>query len=264
MSPRLAGRTAVVTGVSRRSGIGYAIAHRLASAGADVLVQSWRPHDLEQPWGGDPDGPEGVVARLRQGLPPGSGRVEHVEADLADAEAPAALVAEARRRFGPVAIVVANHARSSAVGLAGLTAAELDLCWAVNARATLLLVQAFAAQPDLPPSGRVVTFTSGQHLEPMPGELPYAVTKGAVQQATASLAAALAPRGVTVNCVNPGPTDTGWADAVRHADVAARFPAGRWGTPDDAARVVEWLVGDDGRWVTGQTLVSDGGFSLTR
>jgi 3-oxoacyl-[acyl-carrier protein] reductase len=94
----------------------------------------------------------------------------------------------------------------------------------------------------------------------MPDELPYALSKGAVQSIVASLADALAERGVTVNGLNPGPVDTGWAAGPRHDPIARRFPAGRWGTPEDAARVVAWLASDEAAWVTGQTIHAEGGF----
>ena len=95
----------------------------------------------------------------------------------------------------------------------------------------------------------------------MPDELPYIVTKGALHQLTRSVAVHLMPRGITVNCVDPGPNDTGYADDATRATVAAANPAGRWGTPADAARLVAWLVGDEAAWVTGQVIASDGGWS---
>jgi 3-oxoacyl-[acyl-carrier protein] reductase len=145
--------------------------------------------------------------------------------------------------------------------LAGeVTAAELDATLAVNTRAVLLLVQAFAARHDGRPGGRVVLFSSGQHLGPMPGELAYAASKGALVEVTASLADALADRGITVNTINPGPTDTDYVDQATRERVARRFPAGRWGAPDDAARLVAWLCTDDAAWVTGQVINSEGGF----
>ena len=124
-------------------------------------------------------------------------------------------------------MLVANHARSSEGGLAEVSADELDLSFAVNARATVLLVRAMAAQVG-PDGGRVVLFTSGQYHGGMPGELAYVASKGAVHQLTATLAVELAPRGVTVNCVDPGPTDTGWADDARAPGRARRprRPAG--------------------------------------
>ncbi len=87
----------------------------------------------------------------------------------------------------------------------------------------------------------------------------YVASKGALHQLTTSLSAHLAPRGITVNTVNPGATDTGYAtpdvlDAVRRLE-----PLGRWGEPDDAARLIAWLATDDARWITGQIINSTGG-----
>jgi 3-oxoacyl-[acyl-carrier protein] reductase len=257
----LAGRVAIVTGVSRRVGIGLAVARRLAALGAGLFVTSWAAHDRERPWGADPGGVAAVLAELGSGdASSPAGRVGHLEADFLDPGAPDRVMAAAVEAFGHVDILVCNHARSSLGGLGQLTAAELDATFAVNTRAVLLLVQAFAAQHDGRPGGRVVLFTSGQHLGPMPGELAYAASKGALVAVTASMADTLADRGVTVNTINPGPTDTGYVDQATRERVATMFPAGRWGAPDDAARLVAWLCTDDAAWVTGQVVNSEGGF----
>ena len=257
MTSPLQGRVALVTGVGRRIAIGAAVARRLASDGAAVVAASWSPHDAEQPWGADPGGSESVVAEIVTA----GGRAVHVAADLADPDAAHRLVDAARTAFGHVDVLVANHARSSAQSLEQLTAAELDLSHAVNTRGSLLLAQAHAAQHDGRPGGRVVFFTSGQYHGAMPDELPYIASKGALHQLTRSVAAHLMPRGITVNCVDPGPNDTGYADDATRAAVAAANPGGRWGTPSDAARLVAWLVSDEAAWVTGQVIASDGGWS---
>jgi 3-oxoacyl-[acyl-carrier protein] reductase len=256
MAP-LDGRVALVTGVSRRQGIGFAIARRLLLDGASVFVSGWEPHDAEMPWGADAAGPDAVAGELD----PGDGRFVTAPVDLEDPDGPRRLVDAAVERFGTLDVLVANHARSSSQDLAALTVDELDRCWAVNTRATLLLVQALAGldRGDRP-GGRVVLFTSGQHLAPMAGELPYSVTKGAIHQMTRSLADATADLGITVNCVNPGPVDTGWAHGELHAEIAARFPSARWGTPADVANLVGWLASDDAAWITGQVIDSEGGF----
>jgi 3-oxoacyl-[acyl-carrier protein] reductase len=189
------------------------------------------------------------------------GRLAHIQADLGDPAAPARVIDSAIEEFGAIDVLVVNHARSSDVSLEDVTAEELDAAWAVNARAAVLLVQAFAARhDDSRPGGRVVLFTSGQHLGPMAGELPYAISKGAVHQMTASLADALAGRGITVNAINPGPVDTGWPGAELRERLRPAFPAGRWGRADDIAPVVAWLASDDGAWVTGQVIDAEGGF----
>jgi 3-oxoacyl-[acyl-carrier protein] reductase len=125
----------------------------------------------------------------------------------------------------------------------------------------VLLVQAYAARhDDSRPGGRVVLFTSGQHRGPMAGELPYAISKGAIHQMTPSLADSLAGRGITVNAINPGPVDTGWPSDELRERLTPAFPAGRWGRPEDIAPVVAWLASDDSAWVTGQVIDAEGGF----
>jgi 3-oxoacyl-[acyl-carrier protein] reductase len=246
---RLDGRQALVTGVSRRAGIGFAIARRLLDAGASVFIHGWSRHDAEQPWGAEPGGTEAVAREL--GVP-------FVEADFAEAGAPALVVGTAHKALGSLDLLVVNHARSGHGRLSELTAEELDAFLHENVRASLLLVKEFAARhDDERPGGRVVLFTSGQHIAPMAREVAYAVSKGALHQATATLAEDLAERGITVNAVNPGPTDTGWLGG---RDPGSAMPFGRWGTPDDAARLVAWLCSDDAAWVTGQVINSEGGF----
>jgi hypothetical protein len=139
MAP-LDGRVALVTGVSRRQGIGFAIARRLLLDGASVFVSGWEPHDAEMPWGADAAGPDAVAGELD----PGDGRFVAAPVDLGDPDGPRRLVDAAVERFGTLDVLVANHARSSSQDLAALTVDELDRCWAVNTRATLLLVQALA------------------------------------------------------------------------------------------------------------------------
>ncbi len=262
MSPAepLRGRVALVTGASRRIAIGAAVTRRLVADGAAVLIHSWSPHDADQPWGDDPGGPGALVAELRsQG-----GRVEHVAADFADPDAPARVVDAARNAFGHLDVVVANHARSSDQTLEELTVAEISLSYAVNTAATLLLVKAYAAQHDGRLGGRVMLFTSGQYPR-----------RHAIRAALCRIEGSTAPAhgqprrpphapGHHGQLHQPGPNDTGYADANALAALAARSPSGRWGRPVDAARHVAWLASDEADWVTGQVIASDGGWSTSR
>ena len=247
----------VVTGVSRRSGIGFAIVQRLLRDGARVLIHSFSPGDAEQPSGADP----GEMDALLDELGGASDRLQRIEADLGDPEAPRRVIESAIDAFGAVDALVVNHAHSSDQSLEAVTAEELDRAWAVNGRAAILLAQAFAAShDDERADGRIVLFTSGQHLGPMPGELPYVVSKGAIQQATRTLADELADRGIAVNAINPGPVDTGWPSSEKRERLRSAFPAGRWGRTEDIAPVVAWLISPDSAWVTGQTIDAEGGF----
>jgi 3-oxoacyl-[acyl-carrier protein] reductase len=288
---RLAGRSALVTGVSRRRGIGYAIAARLASEGANVFVQHYAAHDADQPWGGDDL--DAVRAGIQERLTPGAAFGD-VSADLARPDAPARVIDAARHALGRLDMLVCNHARSGGDGsIFDMTAERLSGHFDVNTRSTLLLTRHFADQftggegrnestssrpgdaeqhsgPfDEFATGRVVWMTSGQLDGPMRGEVAYATSKAALAGVTPTVAAELLGRGILLNTVNPGPVNTGYLDADTSdrspetvAHVLASMPFGRFGQPDDVARLIAWLASPDGRWVTGQVLTSDGGFSL--
>ena len=257
----LAGRVAIVTGVSRQVGIAATITRQMLIDGASVVATGWHQHDADQPWGAEGGRSQATVDFVTAEIANAEGRLHYVERDLADPDVPDSLANLAVGRFGALDIIVACHARSSGQSLRDVTVAELDASWAVNARATVLLAKALQRCRDPRRlGGRLITFTSGQHLGPMPNEVPYIISKGAIQQMTASLSDALIDEGITVNCINPGPVDTGYANAEGLAQVAARFPAKRWGQPSDVASLVRFLVSDDGAWVTGQTINSEGGF----
>lgn len=253
MSHPLAGRVALITGVSRRIGIGYAVARRLLESGADLFIQHYSPFDAAQPWGADDV--NALIADLREIGP----RVEHTTADFSDQDAPQQVVSAAVDAFGHVDILVANHAYSVDYDLENVTAEALDKHLTVNVRGTVLLVKHFAEQHNGQPGGRVVMMTSGQHLHPMADNIAYIASKGAIHQLTLSLSAHFIRRGITVNTINPGATDTGYADDALRAAIIAESPQGRWGEPDDAARLIAWLATDDARWITGQVIDSTGG-----
>ncbi|MEU1756097.1 SDR family oxidoreductase [Micromonospora matsumotoense] len=247
-------RVFLVTGVSRRVGIGAAVARTLAADGHLLLLTGLPGYDHAQPYGGDPDGVPALLAELGEAA-------DHVTADLLDPGTPADLVAEAVRRHGRLDAVVAAHAYSTRTSLGELDATQIDRHLLVNVRATLLLADAFATAFTAGAGGRLVFFSSGQRLGPMPAELAYAASKAALENLTTQLAPLLMARGITVNCLNPGPTDTGYAPPDAHAAVAALFPGGRWGTPKEAARLVRFLCSRDADWITGQVIDSEGGFN---
>ena len=248
----LKGRVALITGVSRKRGSGYGIAKRLADMGADLFLHSFAPYDKDR----DPSDSLFILQTLSD-----SGiKVEQKEADFFDPESPARLMQAAVERFAHIDILVVNHTYSAWQSLEALTAEDIDRHLIINVRGSLLLLREFVKQHDGRPGGRVILMTSGQHLSPMPRELAYVASKGALHQLTLSLSELLIEKGITVNTVNPGPTHTWKPGEEEYQQVLQRMPQGRWGEPDDAARLISWLVSDDGVWITGQVINSAGGF----
>ena len=141
-----------------------------------------------------------------------------------------------------------------------IEAEELDKHYQINLRATLLLSSNFARSINKEKGGRIINLSSGQFKGPMKNEIAYAATKGAVDALTISLAAELAPEGITVNAVNPGPTDTGWMDQDLKEELLKKFPQGRIGQPEDTARLVSFLASKEAEWITGEIINSEGGF----
>jgi 3-oxoacyl-[acyl-carrier protein] reductase len=252
----LRGRVAIVTGASRRRGIGAAVCRALAADGADVFFTHWSAFDQMSPWGADDDGP----ARLQDELQEMGVRCESLEIDLSKLDAPKRILDEVELRLGLPSILVNNAAYSTRDGYEVLDAETLDAHYAVNMRGAFLLTVEFARRFSGTSGGRIINLTSGQSVGPMPGELAYAATKGAVEAFTVSLSAELAARGITVNAVDPGATDTGWMTEEIKRELLPRFPQGRIGLPEDAARLIAFLASDEAAWITGQVIHSRGGY----
>lgn len=248
-------RVALVTGVTRKAGIGAAIALALARAGYDVATAYYRPYDRAMAWGVADDEPEAIVRELRAS----GARAYGFEVDLAEPDGARALFAAVREQFGRVDCLVNNAALSVATTIDTMTSADLDSHYAVNVRAMALLCAEFVRALPASASGRIVNLTSGQGMSALPNELAYAASKGAVEAFTTSLSAAVASRGITVNAVDPGPTDTGWMDAARRASLLQTTPLRRLGTPADAARLVAFLASEAAARVSGQIIRSRGG-----
>ena len=215
---------ALITGAARANGIAAGIAPRLVADGWAVATSdlSGTDHDCDL---STPDGPE-------------------------------ALVAEVVRDRGPIDALVLSHAHDVESGLLDTTAESFDRHVAVNARATLLLIAAFARQ--VPEGGGAVVALTSDHTT---GNLPYGASKGALDRIVISAARELGPMGISANVLNPGPIDTGWMDDGTRDALVPHHPLGRLGEPGDIAEVVTFLLSPAGRWVSGQLLHADGGFS---
>jgi 3-oxoacyl-[acyl-carrier protein] reductase len=225
---------ALVTGTGNPRGIGAACVRALAARGASVAY-------TVLPGEPPPDDVPGTA----------------VEADLAEADAPQRLWDAVTERVGHPTVLINNAAHSTRDGYEALDAPTIDAHHAVNVRAPMLLA-ALLARAGRP--GRIVNLVSGQFLGPMPGELAYTASKGALEAFTRQLAAEVAHLGITVNAVGPGPNDTGWIDDDLRTALLPRFPMGRIGRPEDAAALVAWLCTEEAGWVTGQIIHSEGGF----
>ncbi|MFC4101826.1 SDR family oxidoreductase [Paenibacillus xanthanilyticus] len=254
---RLPRKIAIVTGASRPNGIGAAVCRELASRGADIFFTHYASYDHEL---GFSDADSGYPDLLAEELRALGVRASHASLDLSDPAAPERLLDQISEELGQPEVLVNNATHSIDIDYLALGADNLDPHYYVNLRGTALLSTAFAKRLDNHRGGRIINLTSGQDRGPMPGNLAYAATKGAVSAFTVSLAAELASKRITVNAVDPGPTATGWMTPELEAHLLTRFPMGRIGQPEDAAKLIAFLASDDAAWITGQIIHSDGGF----
>jgi 3-oxoacyl-[acyl-carrier protein] reductase len=252
-------KIALVTGASRKIGIGAAIARELARDKTDIFITYFRPYDYETGLAGEPEDPQILLADIQKmGC-----KADGLEIDLSKPDAPQQLFDHVEARFGPMCILVNNAAYSMRDGIEKLNAEQLDKHYAVNIRAMALLcaefVKRYKEKLSGSKDGRIINLTSGQSVGPMPGELAYAATKGAVEAFTVSLSAEVGSFGITVNAVDPGITDTGWNSPELMAKWNAESPLGRVGKPEDAARLIRFLASEEAGWITGQVIHSRGG-----
>jgi 3-oxoacyl-[acyl-carrier protein] reductase len=239
---------ALVTGATRRAGIAAAVVRALARDGWEVATTGFRPYDASEPWGSDTKEAEELA---------GAGRFH--EDDLADPAAPERALDAAEAAVGPLAALVVCHTESRLGGVFDTSAEGFDRHVAVNARSVLLLTAEFGRRfRGEPGSGRIVAFTSGA----IHGEVAYGASKAALERVVVATAAELGPRGITVNAIDPGPTDTGWISPELRKRFVEQIPLGRVGRPEDAAELAAFLCSSGGGWITGQILTSDGGWGV--
>ena len=214
---------ALVTGAARPNSIAAGIVSRLIADGWDVATSDL--HDVDYVY------------------------------DLSSATGPDELLAAVTDERGPIGALILSHAHDVESGILDTTAASFDAHVAVNARASLLLIAACARQ--VPEGGAVVVLTSGHTT----GNLPYGASKGALDRIVISAARELGPKRISANVVNPCPIATGWMDDELRTALTPAHPLGGLGTPADIAAIVSFLISNEGRWVSGQLINADGGFS---
>ena len=245
---KLNGAVAIVTGASR--GIGFAIAQRFVAEGARVCIT-----------GRDAGGLETAAKGLG-----GPGVAIGVAGKGDDADHRAAVVDTVLGAFGPVTVLVNNIGINPAYGpLGALALGAARKMFDVNVLGTLGWVQEALRGGLAEAGGSIVNISSVSGVRPAPGIGFYGVTKAALIHLTEELAVELAPK-IRVNAVAPAVVKTRFATALyegREEQVAATYPLGRLGVPEDVAGAVAFLCSNDAAWITGQTVVIDGGVTLT-
>jgi len=254
---RLDGKKVLITGVSRPMGIGAALARRFAEAGAAVAVHGYSAYDMKLGYlSAMPDGTEALAERF-------AGMGLNVTAlPSSDLEIPGVaekVVEEAADTLCGLDGLILNHAHSTYGEIGQWTPEHIDPHLLVNVRASMMMIQSFVRQADSAKDNAVTLFTSGQYLSPMVNEIAYCVSKEAIVCLCRQTASLLGDQNIRVNCINPGPNDTGYCSGEAYQAVAKMFPSGRWGTPDDAADLALFLHSDYAKWITGQIIASDGG-----
>jgi len=244
---KLQGKVALVTGGAQ--GIGLACATRFADEGARVAIV-----DL------DAAGGARAVAAI------GAERAIFIEGDVAAPGTPARAIAETLARLGPVDVLLNNAGITHAADFLDVEEADFDRVLGINLKSYFLFGQAVARQMvQAGRTGTIVNMSSVNALLAIPNQLPYAVSKGGVNQLTRVMAVSLAPRGIRVNAIGPGTIATDLArKAVLGSPAAERMimsrtPLGRLGEPDEVAKVAVFLACDESSYLTGQTIYPDGG-----
>ena len=242
----LTGKTAIVTGASR--GIGRAIAVKLGSLGASVVVN----YVQDATAAGD------TVSKIEAG----GGQALAIQADMRMVTNIRSLFDSTLNAFGSLNILVNNAGVRLFKAIAEVTEAEFDDIFNANVKGVFFACQLAAAH--MADGGRIINISSSVTRVLMANYGPYSATKGAVDQITRVLAKELGPRGITVNAVSPGPTDT---DLFRQGKTREQIDGfaqatalGRIGTPADIADAVALLASDEAGWISGQNVCANGGF----
>lgn len=258
----LNGQKILITGVSRSLGIGATLAKRFLEAGATLAIHGYSDYDLKMQY---PSAAENATDHLGAALSQKDAIVAPLTSkDLSEKGAAEQVLKEANKKLGTLDGLILNHAFSTYAPIGEWTEEHIDSHLLVNVRASMMMIQAFAKQADESKGGTITLFTSGQYLGPMINEIAYAVSKDAIIGLCKQTSVALASQNIRVNCVNPGPNDTGYMTGEAYEAVAKMFPSGRWGTPDDTADLLLFLHSEYAKWITGQIIASEGGFRRYR
>ena len=243
---------AIVTGAGRYNGIGAAICYRLAKAGHNLLFTSNSKYDLTVAHI-NPDDYQAIKNRcISYGA-----NVSFHDCDFAIVSSIKEMFDVAENELGAIDLLINCACWHEYDTFGEITAEQLDMCYSVNARSVFLSCQEFAVRYN-GTHGRIINLTSTQEKEPLMMEIAYAATKAMIPTLTATLAPLLFRRGITINAINPGPTDIGIADDA-YVISQSKLPLGHIGSPENVADLIELLIDEKANWITGQTIHSEGG-----
>jgi 3-oxoacyl-[acyl-carrier protein] reductase len=239
------GKVALITGGSR--GIGAAVARRFAAAGIGIAIGYQARGD--------------AAASLATEITQAGGQAFPVQGDIADADAAQRIAAETVARFGRIDVLVNCAGVAPYRALGAMDAAYVRAILDANVLGTVLVTQ--AVLPHLTaPGGRIVNLSSALAFRPIPTSSIYSASKAAIVTLTRAWSKELGPKGITINAIAPGVIETEMTSAIvveRGAGIVASTPLGRIGQPDDIAGIALFLSSSEAGWITGRTIIADGG-----
>ncbi len=224
----------------------------MAKAGWDLALTYWQPYDATMPWGSNPREVESLVKELKDL----GANIFIIEADLSDVQTPSRVIQQTTQSLGTITALILSHCHSVDSDIQTTTKESFDLHFAVNTRATWLLVRDFSGQFSSEfGTGRIIAITSDHVAH----NLPYGASKGALDRIVLAAAEENRTKGITANVINPGATDTGWMQEELMTNIKDATFLNRIGRPEDCANLVEFLCSEKGGWINGQLIYSNGG-----
>ncbi len=248
-------KTAIITGVGRLKGIGYAIAKSFAEKHIDLFITYHAKYDGSLPEiDYNPNDPEQIYHTLKEKT-----NIFAKDIDLSKKDSAKYLFDIAEKQLGKIDILVNNAVHDKSSDIYSVDSDTLDKHYTINLKAPILLCKEFITRFNATSGGRIINLTSGQSITPMPNDIEYIATKGAIEAFTKSFSITAGKKGITINTVDPGATDTGWMPDELYQNLKKQSPFGRVGEPEDVANLISFLASDEAKWITGQIIHSRGG-----
>ena len=243
---------ALITGASRKNGIGLGTAIELSKNGWDIAITYWTKYDQSMPWGSNKDD----IQFLRNEIKKNGSNFYSIEADLSDTNTPKLIFDSVEEKVGNISALILSHCYSVDSCLLTTTIDSFNLHFNINTRASWLLIKEFGKRFKYQKiRGRIIALTSDHTAF----NLPYGASKGALDRIVIAAAEELRDKKILANVINPGANDTGWMDDKFKNIVKEKTFQGRVGTPQDTSNLIVFLCSESGEWINGQLICSNGG-----